>query len=82
VFETTKITMLLITSELDEAIYMGDTVYLLSTMPARVKKQLNVSLPRPRLLEIMASIEFAEIQTEAFETMEEEALKAFELVPA
>lgn len=81
VFETTQITMLLISSELDEAIFMGDTVYLLSAMPAKIKKKLSVNLPRPRVLEYQASREFAEIQTEAFETMESEALKAFELVP-
>jgi len=82
VFETTQITMLLISSELDEAIFMGDTVYLLSAMPTTIKKKIPVNIPRPRVLEHQVSTEFAEIQTEAFETMEVEALKSFELVPS
>lgn len=40
VFETTGITMLLITSELEEAIFMGDTVYFLSTIPTKIKKEI------------------------------------------
>lgn len=82
VFETTQTTMLLISSELDEAIFMGDTVYLMSTMPTIIKKKMSVNLPRPRVLEHQTSMEFAEIQNEAFETMEAEALKSFELVPS
>ena len=82
VFETTQITMLLISSELDEAIFMGDTVYLMSAMPATIKKKMSVSLPRPRVLAHQTSTEFAELQNEAFETMEAEALKAFESVPS
>jgi NitT/TauT family transport system ATP-binding protein len=82
VFENTQITMLLISSELDEAIYMGDMVYLLSALPTTIKKAMSVDLPRPRVLTHQTSIEFAEIQTEAFETMEAEALKSFELVPS
>lgn len=82
VFETSDITMLLITSELDEAIYMGDSVYLLTAIPTKTKKIMPVPLPRPRLLEHQTCVEFAQVQTEAFETMEEEALKSFELMPS
>lgn len=82
VFETTGITMLLITSELDEAVFMSDTVYLLSTMPATIKKRVPVTLARPRVLAHQASQEFADIQNEAFAIMENEALKAFEYMPS
>lgn len=82
VFETTGITMLLITSELDEAVLMSDTVYLLSTMPATIKKRVPVTLERPRTLAHQATQEFADIQNEAFSTMESEALKAFEHMPS
>lgn len=82
VFETTQITMLLISSELDEAVFMGDTVYLLSALPTTIKKKMPVNLPRPRVLEHQTTTEFAETQTAAFEVMESEALKTFELVPS
>ena len=82
VFETTNITMLLITAELEEAVFMGDMVYLLTAMPARVKKEMLLPLPRPRLLELQTSQEFAKLHVEAYETMEEEARKTFELMPS
>jgi len=81
VFETTSTTMLLITAELEEAVFMGDMVYLLTAMPASVKKEMLLPLPRPRLLELQTSQEFARLHVEAYETMEEEARKTFELLP-
>lgn len=77
VFEETGTTMVLITSELDEAIYMGDCVYLLSTMPTTVKRKLNVTLDRPRELKQQATKEFEELLVELYESMEIEAMKSF-----
>lgn len=81
IFESTRTSMLLITSELDEAVLMGDDVYLLSIMPTTIKKKMCVDLPRPRLMEHQTCAEFAEIQAEAFAALESEALKSFEHVP-
>lgn len=81
VFEATRTTMLLITSELDEAVFMSDTVYLLATMPTTIKKKIDVSLPRPRRVEAQTTAEFAEVQAEAFAVIEAEALKSFEHIP-
>ena len=74
--------MLLITAKLEEAVFMGDMVYLLTAMPARVKKEMLLPLPRPRLLELQTSQEFAKLHVEAYETMEEEARKTFEFMPS
>lgn len=82
VFETTSTTMLLITAELEEAVFMGDKVYLLTAMPTKVKKEMSLPLPRPRLLELQTSREFAKLHVEAYEMLEEEARKTFELVPS
>lgn len=81
VFEGTRTTMLLITSELDEAVFMSDTVYLLATMPTTIKKKIIVNLPRPRRVETQTTPEFAEIQAEAFAVIEAEAMKSFEHIP-
>lgn len=66
VFEGTRTTMLLITSELDEAVFMSDTVYLLATMPTTIKKKIIVNLPRPRRVETQTTPEFAEISGRSF----------------
>jgi len=77
IFEETGTTMLLITSELEEAIFLGDTVYLLTAMPARIKKEIAINLPRPRTFEHQTTQQFAHLLKEAYEVMEEEALKIF-----
>lgn len=77
VFEKTGTTMVLITSELDEAIYMGDTIYLLSAMPTAVKKRVDVTLPRPRELKQLATPEFEKLLVEVYDSMEAEAMKSF-----
>lgn len=81
VFEATRTTMLLITSELEETIFMGDTVYFLTAIPTTIKKEMSINLPRPRTFEHQTTTQFAELQEEAYEIMEEEALKTFESLP-
>ena len=41
-------TMLLVTHDIDEAIYMSERIFLLSPRPCRVERVLEVRLPRPR----------------------------------
>jgi NitT/TauT family transport system ATP-binding protein/sulfonate transport system ATP-binding protein len=41
-------TMLLVTHDIDEAIYMSDRIILLTLRPCRVERLLEVRLPRPR----------------------------------
>ena len=76
-YEETKVTVLFITAELEEAIFLGDQAYFLTVRPASVKKELPITLPRPRKLEHYVSHEFLELQREAIEIVDEEAQKAF-----
>ena len=41
-------TMLLVTHDIDEAIYMSDRIVIMTPRPARIERTLNVDLPRPR----------------------------------
>ncbi|MDR2505011.1 MAG: ABC transporter ATP-binding protein [Oscillospiraceae bacterium] len=48
VWENRKTTMLMVTHDVDEAIYMSDCVVLLSPRPGRIEKTVEIELPRPR----------------------------------
>ncbi len=47
-WEQDRPTMLLVTHDLDEALYLGDRVVVLGGQPGRVRMELEVPLPRPR----------------------------------
>jgi NitT/TauT family transport system ATP-binding protein len=76
-YEETKITILFITAELEEAIYLGDIVYFLTARPGTVKERIVVDLPRPRVYKHTATERFQELQTKAIKVVDEEAIKAF-----
>jgi NitT/TauT family transport system ATP-binding protein/sulfonate transport system ATP-binding protein len=40
--------MLLVTHDIDEAIYMSDRIAIMTPRPGRIERIIEVSLPRPR----------------------------------
>ena len=77
-YDRTKVTMFFITHDLEEAIFLGDRVVVLTTRPARTKKIVDVKIPRPRDYHLLGSEEFRLLVSEAKGAVHEEAIKAFE----
>lgn len=71
-------TMFFITHDLDEAIFLGSKVVIMTTRPAQVKKIVNVNLPWPREHHILSSDTYLKLKSEVLEAVHEEAKKAFE----
>jgi len=44
----TKMTIVFVTHDIDEAVYLSDRIFVLGGAPARVAAELTVDLPRPR----------------------------------
>jgi NitT/TauT family transport system ATP-binding protein len=61
VFLEKRPTVVLITHDLREAIYLADVIYVFSPRPGRVLSRTIVELPRPRRLSDSYSPEFAEM---------------------
>ena len=76
-FEEVGRTNLFVTSELDEAVLLADRVIILSNRPTRVKRIVDIDLPRPRAISMMGSRRFLELKQQALDTLHEEAVKAF-----
>lgn len=77
-FCATRRTMFFITHDLDEAIFLGHKVVILTTRPAMVKKVVTVELPWPREHKVMNSKDYLDLKGEVLEAVHEEARKAFE----
>jgi NitT/TauT family transport system ATP-binding protein len=75
---STRRTMFFITHDLDEAIFLGNKVVILTTRPAQVKKIIHVNLPWPREHHMSNSEAFIELKREVIEAVHDEAQKAFE----
>jgi NitT/TauT family transport system ATP-binding protein len=67
-----------ITHDLIEALFLADTVTVMTTRPGRVKKVIRVELGRPRSIKTLESPEFLRLKEEVTEAVHEEAVKAFE----
>ena len=78
-YDRTKVTIFFITHDLEEAIFLGDRVYVLTTRPCRLKKVVNVDIPRPRNYEVLSSEQFRLLFDETKDAVHEEAIKAFQL---
>jgi NitT/TauT family transport system ATP-binding protein len=77
VWHRTRFTVVLVTHDIDEAVYMADRIVVLSASPARVKEIVDVELPRPRdQLETRARREFAELRGRVFASVRAEARRA------
>jgi NitT/TauT family transport system ATP-binding protein len=56
-----KFNVILVTHDLREAVYLADTVYVMSKRPGRLVARREIDLPRPRDLEITYTPKFTEL---------------------
>jgi NitT/TauT family transport system ATP-binding protein len=62
IFEQSAMTVLFVTHDLEEAVYLADRVIVLAPYPGRVAGELRISMPRPRPPELKLSPEFQDLR--------------------
>jgi NitT/TauT family transport system ATP-binding protein len=68
----TRKTVLLVTHQIDEAVYLSDRVLVFTTRPGRLKEEVVIKLPRPRDLSVKFSAEFGRHCDHIWHLIEEE----------
>jgi NitT/TauT family transport system ATP-binding protein len=72
----TRPTVLLITHDLDEAIYLSDRVIIFSARPGRVIADISVDLERPRQPDVRKAGAYAAYKNETWDMLRQEVLAA------
>ena len=71
-------TVLFITHDIDEAIFLGDRVLVMTARPGTIKCTEPIHLPRPRDLGVITMPAFTDIKRRLLAQVEEESRKSFE----
>ncbi|MDR3590568.1 MAG: ABC transporter ATP-binding protein [Negativicutes bacterium] len=76
VWEESHKTILFVTHDVEEAVFMGDTVYVMTARPGRIKARIEIPLSRPRDYSVKMSDVFVNLKKEIFELIREESWRA------
>jgi NitT/TauT family transport system ATP-binding protein len=68
----TRKTVLLVTHQIDEAVYLSDRILVFTTRPGRLKEEVAINLPRPRELAVKFTAEFGQLCDHIWRLIEEE----------
>jgi NitT/TauT family transport system ATP-binding protein len=71
-----KTSVLFVTHDIDEAIFLSDRVYCMTARPGAIKAEIAIPLERPRQQSMMMSSEFLALRRGLMSLIREESLKA------
>ena len=76
IWEQNRRTIAFVTHDIEEAIFLGDNVFVMTPRPGRIREMIPIDIPRPRGLEAMGTPRLAELKHKIFSLIfehEEEA---------
>jgi NitT/TauT family transport system ATP-binding protein/sulfonate transport system ATP-binding protein len=76
IWEQDRKTVLFVTHDIDESIFLASRVVVMTARPGRLKCDIRVSLPHPRDYKVKTTPEFAGYKARLTEEIREEAIKA------
>jgi ABC-type nitrate/sulfonate/bicarbonate transport system ATPase subunit len=79
IWELHKNTVLFVTHDVDEAIFMANRCVVFSARPGRIKNELAIDLPYPRHYTVKTTPRFSELKAVVTEDIRSESLKAAQM---
>jgi NitT/TauT family transport system ATP-binding protein len=75
IWQASPKTILFVTHDIDEALFLGDTVYVMTARPGRFREEVRLTLPRPRTLEVTTSEDFVNAKRRVLAMIREETAR-------
>jgi len=79
IWEADRKTVLFVTHDIDEAIFMANRVAVMSARPGRIKAEVRIDLAHPRHYTVKTSAEFSRYKAELTEQIRAEAVRAAQM---
>jgi len=79
IWRSNRKTVLFVTHQIDEAVYLADRVVVMTSRPGQVKAVLDVDIPRPRDLSVKRTPRFLELVDAIWKMIEEEVKAALHM---
>ena len=76
IWNETRKTVIFITHDIEEAIYLADRVIVFTARPGRTKADIPIDLPRPRDLEVKKSTAYFDYRNQIWDLLRDEVLRA------
>jgi len=78
IWEEFGITVIFVTHDIDEAVFLADRVVVMSASPGRLIADIKIEVPRPRSSEIVTSKGYIKAKKKCMDLIREESMRAFE----
>jgi len=72
IWEDFRKTVLFVTHDIDEAIYLSDDIYVFTARPGKIKAKVEVTMDRPRTHQDMTTSRFSELKHHLLDLLSEE----------
>jgi len=79
IWEADRKTVLFVTHDIDEAIFMASRVAVMSARPGHIKHELKIDLPHPRHYTMKTGAEFSRYKAELTEQIRVESIRAAQM---
>jgi NitT/TauT family transport system ATP-binding protein len=78
IWQQTRNTVLFVTHDIDEAIYLADRVVVFTARPGRIKDEIRIKLERPRRADVRKTAAYMGYRNRVWDSLRDEVLKARE----
>jgi ABC-type nitrate/sulfonate/bicarbonate transport system ATPase subunit len=65
--------VLFVTHDIEEALFLGDRVFVMTARPGRIREEIPIPLARPRSMDLLTSPEFVALKRRVMNLIRDEA---------